>query len=110
MDKEEIKDEMRTDADGEREERFSDILKEGSDDAGNKERSDGGMEWFEEHGEVHLKPGGQQIDFHQIRDEGTDDDQGDVLFGGFPGDPSNQRVGEPIRHGSASVQNDGCLG
>ena len=35
-------------ADDEREERFSDILKEDRDDAGNKERSDGRMTGFEE--------------------------------------------------------------
>ena len=68
------------------------------------------MEWFKELIIIYPKPGEQEVYLHQIWDEGTDDDQGDVLLGGFPGDPSDQGMGEPIRHGSSSVQNDRCLG
>ena len=56
------------------------------------------------------KPGEDKADFCQVWDEGSDDDQSDVLSRGFPRDPPNQGVCHPIRHVSSSVQNEDLSG
>ena len=54
VNQEKVEDEMRTDTDAEREQRFSYILEEHCNDAGNKERSDGSVEGVEELGRFSL--------------------------------------------------------
>ena len=99
---------MGRDADAQGKECFSDIPEEESDDTCHQECSDGEMQRVKELMIIDSQPGGQEGEFCQIWDERTNDDQGDILFHGFSGDPSDQGVGEPVSHVVSSVRSDEC--
>lgn len=48
------------------------------------------MERVEELIIIDPKPREHEVDLHEIGDEGADDDEGDILLGGFPGNPPKQ--------------------
>ena len=108
MDEEEIQEEMGADTQEEHQQSFSDVYEEQGDETSDKDSADGGMKSVEKGVVWYSKEEKSHVHLREIWNKAADHDQGDILFRGFPGDPSHEGMSEPVSHLVSSVQTDRC--